>query len=215
MSLIMALKTYSGIVMTADRLSTLYVKNESIDTIDCFPKSFNTHKLFVMKNGYGISYCGDGIVDNKYLMEQFVQEVICSKNYDNYKPKKIAKDIMQLLQDHNLSSILLFCGYYNNIPFIFSISFKKIEEYLPKDQTAAFRFGDTSIADKLLSSDFYYGYSTYRMQDAINLLTCVNLTTAKFQQFQEVLQTVSEECDVLVLFKNGEYKWLKYNELHI
>lgn len=29
------------------------------------------------------------------------------------------------------------------------------------------------------------------------------------------LQTVSEECDMLILFKNGKYLWLNKNELHI
>ncbi|SOY32801.1 hypothetical protein AMURIS_05569 [Acetatifactor muris] len=40
MSLIMALETYEGIVMTEDRLSTLNYNNEKQGTVDCFPKSF-------------------------------------------------------------------------------------------------------------------------------------------------------------------------------
>lgn len=82
------------------------------------------------------------------------------------------------------------------------------------------RYGDTKIADAVLGknekgkeNEYHYGYVTYRLQDAINLLTFTNYVTAKYQQFQETLQTVSEICDTLVLFKEGEQRWIRKNEL--
>lgn len=75
---------------------------------------------------------------------------------------------------------------------------------------------DISIPNVLFNVKyFYYGYSTYRLQDTINLLVYTNQVSAKYQQFHETLQTVSEECDVLVLFKNGNSLWLNKNELPI
>lgn len=55
MSLIMSFETYEGIVMTADRMVTVSYYNKDTNTTDAFPKTYNAHKLFLMKNGYGIS----------------------------------------------------------------------------------------------------------------------------------------------------------------
>lgn len=217
MSLILALKTYEGIIMCADRLSTLYIKNDKLNTTDCFPKSFNTKKIFLTQNGYGIAYCGESKIKNNILLEQFIQENICSKNYIDFTPKEIALDILHMINHLNISTTFLLCGYFNEIPFIFDINFNQNEVYAysTEEQNKVFRFGDTSIVNKLLDKEFYYGYDTYRTQDAINLLLSLNQTTAKFQQFQETLQTVSYDCDVLILFKNGTYKWIIENTLHI
>lgn len=217
MSLIMALETYEGIVMTADRLSTLSYYNENTNTTDAFPKTYNSHKLFLMKNGYGISECGNAKLTNEYLSEQFIAEEICTKNFDGILPMDIAKYILNCYTEYKIETILLFCGYFHGSSFTIEINCKKNELYNYPDSSKKkiVRYGDTSIADSILDSKFYYGYATYRLQDAVNLLKYVNEVTAKFQQFQEVLQTVSEECDILVLLKNGNHIWLNKNDLHI
>lgn len=51
----MSFETYEGIVMTADRMVTVSYYNKDTNTTDAFPKTYNAHKLFLMKNGYGIS----------------------------------------------------------------------------------------------------------------------------------------------------------------
>lgn len=217
MSLIMALETYEGIVMTADRLSVSSCYNKEQGTIDCFQRSFNTHKLFVTKNGYGISYCGDGKLTNDYLVEQFVKDEICTKNFSQLEPIEIANNILMLIKPYNKKVTFLLCGYHNQNSFAIDINFKENEIYPYPDaaKNKVLRFGDTAITNKIFDKSFYYGYNTYRLQDAVNLLKYTNQVTAKYQQFQEVLQTVSEDCDILVLFKDGTYKWLIANELHI
>lgn len=224
MSLIMSLETYEGIVMTADRLSTLSYYNEETQTTDAFPKTYNAQKLFLMKNGYGLSMCGNAKSENEYLVEQFILEEICTRDFLNNVPIDIAKFILDSCIEHGIQSILLFCGYFQNNSFTIEINCKKNELYNYPDSSRnkVVRYGDTKITDSVLGknekgkeNEYYYGYQTYRLQDAINLLNFTNLVTAKYQQFQEVLQTVSEECDILVLLKNGEYKWIRKNELHV
>jgi hypothetical protein len=217
MSLIMSLETYEGIVMTADRLSTLSYYNENSKTTDTFPKTYNAHKLFLTKDGYGISYCGNGKLDNDFLVEQFISEEICVKNFTGNEPMTTAKSILDICIENKAQSILLFCGYFQNISFTIEINCPKKElfSYPDSSRNKVVRYGDTAIADAVLNSKFHYGYSTYRLQDAVDLLVYTNQVTAKYQQFQETLQTVSEKCDVLVLYKNGKYLWLNKNELHI
>lgn len=216
MSLIMSLETYEGIVMTADRLSTLNYYNEKTETTDAFPKTYNTHKLFLMKNGCGISYCGNGKLNNDILVEQFISEEVCVKNFSNNEPMATAKSILDICIENNVQSILLFCGFFQNVSFTIEINCPKKELFsYPSSRNKVVRYGDTAIADAVLDSKFHFGYSTYRLQDAVNLLIYTNQVTAKYQQFQETLQTVSEECDVLILLKNGKYLWLNKNELHI
>lgn len=224
MSLIMSLETYEGIVMTADRLSTLSYYNEISQTTDAFPKTYNAQKLFLMRNGYGLSCCGDSKVSNDMLVEQFISEEICSKDYGNILPKDIAIEILNIFKTFNINIILLFCGYYQGHSFIIEINSNLDEPYSYSENVrrgAVIRYGDTKITDSVLGKnkegkeEYHYGYQTYRLQDVINLLSFTNLVTAKYQQFQEVLQTVSEECDILVLFKNGEHKWIRKNELSV
>lgn len=215
MSLIMAFETYEGIVMTADRLSTLYYNNEKQGTIDCFPKSFNSHKLFITQNGYGLSYCGDGKLTNEYLVEQFIMEEFCSKDFSYKLPLDIIQYLIDIIKPYNKNISFIFCGYYKGKSFKFDINHNYNIDFVP-DNLRVIRNGDILISNALFNTEyFYYGYSTYRLQDAINLLIYTNQVTAKYQQFQETLQTVSEECDVLVLLKNGKHLWLNKNELHI
>ena len=217
MSLIMALETYEGIVMTADRLSVVSFHNEEYDTNDCFHKSFNAHKLFLTINGYGISFCGDSKISNNYLIEQYIQEIICTKDYYGIAPNDIAQDILKLLKQYDNKTTLLLCGYFKDQSFAIEINCARNEvfQYPDAAKFKVLRFGDIDITNSILDNKFYYGYNTYRLQDAIDLLVYTNQVTAKYQQFQEVLQTVSEECDVLILFKSGTYQWLNRNELHI
>lgn len=216
MSLIMSFETYEGIVMTADRMVTVSYYNKDTNTTDAFPKTYNAHKLFLMKNGYGISICGNVKSQNNYLVDQFISEEMCIKDFNNYEPMDIARFIHDSCTKHKFQVLLLFCGYYQNNSFTIEINCLKNELYNYPDSSRnkIIRYGDTSIANSVLDG-YYYGYSTYRLQDAVNLLTFTNYVTAKYQQFQEVLQTVSEECDVLILFKDGNYLWLNKNELHI
>lgn len=213
----MSLETYEGIVMTADRLSTLSYYNKISQTTDAFPKTYNAHKLFLMRNGYGLSMCGNAKSENEYLVEQFISEEICTKDFLNSTPINIANSVLDSCIEHGIQSILLFCGYFQNNSFTIEINCKKNEVYNYPDSSKnkVVRYGDTTISDSILDHKYYYGYVTYRLQDAVNLLKYVNEITAKLQQFQEVLQTVSEECDILVLFKNGSNLWINKNELHI
>lgn len=212
----MALETYDSIIMTADRLSTLNQTNEELGTVDCFPKSFNTHKLFLTQDGYGISYCGEGKLTNDYLLEQYIKEEICTKDFSSTQPIDFAQHILNSLQPYNRNCTLLLCGYYNTQSFAIEINCKNNELYNYPDaaKNKVIRYGDTAIANAVLNKEFHYGYNTYRTQDAIDLLVYTNHVVAKYQQFQEVLQTVSEECDVLILSKYGEHNWLISNKLH-
>lgn len=203
MSLIMALETYEGIVMTADRLSTLNYNNEKQGTIDCFPKSYYAHKLFITQNGYGLSYCGDGNLTDDYLVEQYLLEEFCSKDFADKHPLEIAQYLVSSIKPYNKKIPFIFCGCYQGKSFKIDIN-DQFNIEIVSENLRVIRNGDILIPNALFDINyFHYGYPTYRLQDAVNLLVYTNQVTAKYQQFQEVLQTVSEECDVLVLLKNN------------
>lgn len=96
MSLIMSFETYKGIVMTADRMVAVSYYNKDANTTDAFPKTYNAHKLFLTKNGYGISTCGNVKVKNEYLLEQIILEEICTKDFSNLEPMDIARSILDI-----------------------------------------------------------------------------------------------------------------------
>lgn len=121
MSLIIALETYKGIVITADRLSTLIINNDKLGTVDCFPKTFNAHKLFVTADGYGLAYCGDNKLKNDILVEQFVSEEICGTNFGDMLPIDIAHEIMCMFKPFKTNTTLLLCGYHHGKSFIIEI----------------------------------------------------------------------------------------------
>ena len=219
MSLIMSFETYEGIVMTADRMSTISVQNEKLHTTESFTKTINAHKLFLTKDCYGLSYCGDSSCRNE-LLEAFLSNKICKYDFRNFTPEKIGRKILNSLKQWNNSCnvILLLCGYFKGESFAIEINTEKNETYTYPNSSKCkvIRYGDTQIADALLDKGkFYYGYGTYRLQDGIDLLKMTTYTTAKYQYFQENLQTVSKECDILVLFPNKKHIWLSKQTLHI
>lgn len=113
---------------------------------------------------------------------------MCIKDFNNYEPMDIARFIHDSCTKHKFQVLLLFCGYYQNNSFTIEINCLKNELYNYPDSSRKkiVRYGDTAITDSILDSKFYYGYSTYRLQDAVNLLKYVNEVTAKYQHFRKL-----------------------------
>lgn len=218
MSLIMSFETYEGIVMTADRMATVSFYNENFKTTESFCKTKNAHKIFVMKNGYGISFC-DASSFNNNLLEEYVTNQICLYDFDDLSPGFIGNQILHMLkkQYNGAKIISIMCGYYNNNSFTIEIdtSKEKIYKYPDSSKNKVVRYGETDIANAVLDEKFYYGYSTYRLQDGIELLKFTNFVSAKYQEFQENLQTISEDCDILILKPDRTYEWLSKKTLHV
>lgn len=214
MSLIMSFETYEGIIMTADRMATVSVFNEFHNTTDSFCKTQNAKKLFVLNNRYGLSFCGQGKFSDNVLMEYYLQTYKCYENTPVDLANKLLEDISR---KEKLNTTLLLCGYHNHESFTIEINIAKNEIYIYPDSSKnkVVRYGDTSIVNALFNDKFYYGLCDYRLSDGIDLLKYTNEVSAKYQKFQETLQTISEECDILLLTPDGGYKWLIKNEINI
>lgn len=218
MSLIMSFETYEGIVMTADRMATVTFYNNNFKTTESFCKTQNAHKIFMMKNGYGISFCGDSSFGHT-LLEEYVDNHICLQDFKDLFPESVGRQILSMVKEkfNNAKIIFLMCGYHEGVSFTIEIDTDKNEvyEYPESSKNKVVRYGEVEIANAVLDEKFYYGYSTYRLQDGIELLNFTNFISARYQEFQECIQTISEDCDVLILKPDGTHEWLSRQELHI
>jgi len=216
MSLSLNFPTYNGIIMTADRRITTTLN--SVDPNQSFLFSDNENKLFLLKNGFGLNYTGTSSVNN-IPISSIINDLVNKIDVLKFSPKELLSFIADHINtlNNNGNTILTLSGFLNEEPFICSINTKFYEfQYLyNKDMPMTLSFsGETDMIISLLNDPKYkYDYSKFNLQDAIDFLTLINNTVADFQHFQQRLQTVSHDCDVLAITKYSS-NWVRHMSLH-
>lgn len=215
MTLIMYVKTAHGIVMSADRriLIPTQSQNEGNETITHYHViTDNEHKLFKTKNGIGISYHGDSYLTP---MSAVIEQIIA-----DLSPTATVNEVAEILKNHQaipLNTGLFVCGYHESSPLMLYIKKDtKISGAENKkvilEASEPFRVsGDIDIV-KLLK-DLPFNHAFFTLQDGIDLLTLLNNTTSKLQHLSVSNQTVSYDCDILVITPYTSY-WIEENKPH-
>lgn len=206
MSLVMAIANQNGIVVSADRRLTethFYKNHENIVT-----HKNHYRKLFVTNRGHAIASTGTAIFQDSTS----VKDIICKAiEMLNQKPLSIDKEFRFLkreLAKHskpNDNIVLVMTGIENNqnVVMIENVKTSKFRNRV-QCQDAFISAGD----NKLVSS--MYGFSNidlsqFSIERMIQYLEFINETTARLQKFSQNPQTVSEQCDILVIQKNRVY----------
>lgn len=204
MSLILSFPTHHGIVMTADnRIITSVYGEESTQT---FLKTDNEQKIFLLKNGFGLSYCGSSVKKNVPI-SAIIESLNEKLDYSRYTPESLLTYIATYINnlDSSQSTTFIMSGYKFDKCFVLSIETSQLQIRKLGTGTVAFA-GECDMLYSLLNDPKYkYDYEKFNLQDAIDFLTLLNRTVANFQHFQQQPQTVSEDCDVLVIKKTSSY----------
>lgn len=196
MSLATTLYNYHGIVMCADKLV-----NNTIDT-RTYHGSFTEQKLFLIEGKYGLSYTGTSSVNNiplsALLEEYFLENKIDNQNPSKWLLKLATHFHNELPEGRNI--IFIFCGYYNNKKFILNTNTKNPHVNSTDKQHGLTYSGETKFLECITKSDTVaFEFIKFTIQDAVNFLRFLNETVANMMYYGQYLQTVSKECDILVI----------------
>lgn len=206
MSLVMAIANKEGIVITADRRLTethFYKDHESIVT-----HKDHYRKLFVVNRGHAIAFTGTAIFQDGTS----VKDIICKAIETlNSKPLSIDEEFRFLKRElvkhsePNDNVVLVMAGIENNqnVVMIENVKTSKFRNRV-QGQDAFISAGD----NKLVSSMYSFSsidLSQFSVEQTVQYLEFINETTARLQKFSQNPQTVSEQCDILVIQKNRIY----------
>ena len=199
MSLATVLYNYHGIIMCADKLVNATTTDS---TYHC---SFTEQKLFLIEGKYGLSYTGTASVDNiplsALLEEYFIQNKIEDKDPAEWLLQLATYFHNKLTESQNI--VFIFCGYYNNKKFILNTNTIQPNVNSTNKEYGLTYSGETNFLKCIIETDaIAFDYIKLTIQDAINFLRFLNETVANMMYYGQYLQTVSKECDILVIKSN-------------
>lgn len=206
MSLVMAIANQNGIVVSADRRLTethFYKDHGSIVT-----HKNHYRKLFVTNRGHAIASTGTAIFQDGTS----VKDIICKAiDVFNSEPLSIDKEFQRLKRaliqycEPSDNIVLVMTGIENNqnIVIVENIKSSKLRNRV-QGQDAFISAGDNKLVFPMYNS-FDIDLNTYNIERMIQYLEFINETTARLQKFSQNPQTVSEQCDILVIQKNRVY----------
>lgn len=199
MSLAMVLANQYGIVMSADKRMTLAPKTSDGQTF-LYPSLNHQQKLFMTKSGHGTA---TAVV---------IKNAIAKYNSPRTSVLDELKGLKNALKQYTKEKQITLVGAEINNGkrqvFTLTLTDKNIEKNTNEEGLCLLSRGDCSFAEMLMSFQSRNSNCVhFSLQESINYLRFVNSTVAKLQYYNGNLQSVSEECDVLVLTPK-EAKWV-------
>ena len=182
-----------GIVLSTDRcLTGTNEKGEKYLT------SNNCRKLFLSRQGFALSYTGCSSVNGEPIpakisdLWEMSSEAVSLSDFFSRFMKEISKVCKENI-------IFLAVGYENEIPKIYTATTSKPEI---KEMNDLAYSGVSDIGEKILTT-VPIVYNTMTLQDRLDFHRFVTRCVSKLQYYSDQLQTVSEECDIVAIGKNG------------
>ena len=206
MSLVMAIANKEGIVITADRRLTethFYKDHESIIT-----NKNHYRKLFVTNRGHAIASTGTAIFQDGMSVKDIICKAIDVFNSESLPIDKEFRRLKRVLIQYCEPSdniVLVMTGIENNqnIVIVENIKSSKLRNRV-QGQDAFISAGDNKLVFPMYNA-FGIDLNTYNIERMAQYLEFINETTARLQKFSQNPQTVSEQCDILVIQKNRVY----------
>lgn len=206
MSLVMAIANKEGIVITADRRLTethFYKDHESIVT-----HKNHYRKLFVTNRGHAIASTGTAIFQDGTPVKDIICKAIDIFNSESLSIDKEFRRLKRALIQYCKPSdniVLVITGIENNqnIVIVENIKNSKLRNRV-QGQDAFISAGDNKLVFPMCNS-FDIDLNTYNIERMVQYLEFINETTARLQKFSQNPQTVSEQCDILVIQKSRVY----------
>lgn len=210
MSLALVLANRYGIVMSADRrLTTTIVNNETGEKVS-FLLTDCEQKLFLTPSGHGISYTGASSFENGIRTSTTIQNAVLGAETNNVTLHDELTLIKQrLLEVSNGKNVILsgaeILDGHNKVLSTSLIS-DKIVEHTDENGCCLALSGESVIAMKLTDM-LPVDRNSFPLQESINYLRFLTRSVAGIQHYAQVNQTVSEECDLLVIQPSGA-RWI-------
>lgn len=209
MSLAIALANQYGIVLSADRrLTTTLIGSQEGET-KSFVLTDHEQKIFLTKAGHGITYTGSSSLENGDRTSCLIRRTIAQLD-ENLSIKDELLTIKQKLQvvANGRNVILMGASVSCDHNTVISTTLKSdgITEHTDKDGTCLSFSGESDTVIKLTDM-FPVDRNAFPLQESINYLRFLTRSVAGIQHYAQINQTVSEECDILVLQMSGA-QWI-------
>mgnify|MGYP005762464573 CR=1 FL=1 len=203
MSLAISFYNSHGIVMSADRRITTTI-NKTAATKESFLLTDTEQKLFRLSEQCGLSVTGS-FSFNGLPVSSIINSYIFNHDVEKETPSQYLLYLAEYIKNlHNSDSdncILILSGYRNTIPFVFSCGTSKLSvcNHIEEGSKHAVVYsGESDLLGILLNSKgFSYDYSKFTLCDVINFSRFMTKTVAGLQRYQQRIQTVSDDCDIL------------------
>lgn len=209
MSLALILANSNGIVMSADHRITFPAP---CDVKASTAQYNNEQKLFLTKNSHGIACTGDlGFADGNSVSAIIKYELA---NMDNFI-SSVKDELIYIgnkLMEHKPVNIIALsaAGIENGKWCIFTTELEAnastfcVDESLNNDPCTLYGQGEKTLVDNVLEL-LEPSYAFFPLQVSVDFIRFVNQTVSGFQFFSGNLQTVSPDCDVLVIDNCGAH----------
>jgi hypothetical protein len=237
MSFIIAVHVGEGIVLASDSRTT-YNSTETLpdnQIVNLFGihATNTTDKTFICPNRCGISTCGDSSIYDMPItsyVQSFIREKIKSKTKVDEIPEKLIEYFRSF--DPTPDTHFFVAGYYK-VDGIFKQALYRVQisdnyfEKVDTDVQGAIWDGETIVLTRLLKSvgiekddgsymplpnqEVLWNYFT--LQDAIDFAKYAVETTISTMRFQNVVKTVGNPIDILVIQPEKDPFWISKKEL--
>ena len=219
MSLTLAMYNAYGIVLSADRRITLTINRT--DTLrESVPGTDFEQKIFLLKNGYGLSYSGtsssfiagpDGLT-RKIPLSVILQNYLGQIKPDKFSPETLFKMVLEHIKSfcsEEDNTIFFLGGFHQGLPFVFTANTKdaEINFLLSENHTSGLSYAGASdtLSPLLNTPGFVYDYQSYNIPDMVHFSSFLIQTVSKLQHYQLRINNVSEESDILVITSDKSY----------
>lgn len=214
MSLAITLANQYGIVMSADRRLTTTVTRSKTGEMESFVLTEHEQKLFLTRAGHGISYTGASSLEEGKSTSCIIRKTLAQLD-ETLSLKDEILSIKKKLQafSNERNVILIGAAVYEEKNGVISSSLteNEITELTDKDGSCLAFSGESKIVIKLTDM-FPVDRNAFPLQESINYLRFLTRSVAGLQHYAQINQTVSEDCDILVL-RNSGAQWITSPEI--
>ena len=201
MSLAITLANQYGIVMSADRRLTTTVTDEKTKENESFILTEHEQKIFLTNSGHGITYTGASSLENGEKTSCIIRNLLAglAPTLTIEEELRSVRERLQSVADKR-NVILIGAAIANNHRCVFSTSLISTDE-------SCLSFSGESGTIRKLTDMFPVNFSAFPLQESINYLRFLTRSVAGLQHYAQMNQTVSEDCDVLVIRDSGA-QWI-------
>lgn len=211
MSLIISINSKEGIVIAADRRTTIRGNGGSMRFSD------ETTKIFPITERLAVSFCGNHYLNGDTII-QFLEQVKEKYKYDTDIFDFPSQLLWEYQQKEAMSDITIVVAGYDkkaNIPMIYIMNLKEktIKLAFSGNNYGATFHGGNDIADVIMKNIYYGDLSIREVIDLAKLTVDTTIQAYKYR----INQSVGGNTDIFLIPKNNneKSKWITNNhEIH-
>lgn len=209
MSLAIALANPYGIVMSADRRVTGTTFNESTNTVDTFVITDHEQKIFLTPSGHGIACVGEGQLSDGCYLPLYVNQLVSgfTQELSLQEELEIIKSGIRAVNE-TAHTTLIGAAIQNgkNIILFTKVSDAELTNCVDEKECGMACIGEVDPASKI-ASIYVDAWRQFSLQDSIEYVRFLTRTVADLMKYSLIAQTVSEECDILIITDAGA-RWI-------